>query len=116
MKSIENYVRHASYNNLKEVIKANSPNSYGGTKLFDGDRDYLMQIPEEFASAICFFKDEFADSPINFLEIGTASNLTNTIFWNNFSINENIIIDNLECPNVEKCLVGNLSFKDGTIF
>ena len=50
------------------------------------------------------------------MEIGTASNLTNTMFWNNLNIENNVIVDALLCPNVEKSLVGNLSFKDGTVF
>ena len=105
-----------SYREFYDIIKANAPVAYGGTKLFDGDRDYLMQVPEEFANTLVWFQDVFGDKPINFLEIGTASNLTNTMFWNNFNIENNIIVDALLCPNVEKSLVGNLSFKDGTVF
>ena len=97
--------------------RGNAPVAYGGTKLFDGDRDYLMQVPEEFANTLCFLLYQFErQRDINFLEIGTASNLTNTMFWNNFSIGNNVIIDALKCPNIEKSLVGNLSFKDGTVF
>ena len=44
------------------------------------------------------------------------SNLTNTMFWNNLNIIDNVIIDNLECPNVDRSLFGNLQFKDGTVF
>ena len=95
-----------SYREFYEIIRANAPVAYGGTKLFDGDRDYLMQVPEEFANTLVWFQDVFGDKPINFLEIGTASNLTNTMFWNNFNIENNIIVDALLCPNVEKSLVG----------
>tara|TARA_Y100000592_G_scaffold8090_1_gene11383 strand:- start:7452 stop:8078 length:627 start_codon:yes stop_codon:yes gene_type:complete len=105
-----------SYREFYEIIKANAPVAYGGTKLFDGNRDYLMQIPEEFANTLVYFQDKFEERPINFLEIGTASNLTNTMFWNNLNIANNVIVDALLCPNVEKSLVGNLSFKDGTVF
>ena len=100
-----------------DIIRANAPVAYGGTKLFDGDRDYLMQIPEEFSATLEFFQEIYPKpNPISFLEIGTASNLTNTMFWNNFNIVDNVIVDNLECPNVDRCLIGNLSFKDGTVF
>ncbi len=105
-----------SYREFYEIIKANAPVAYGGTKLFDGDRDYLMQVPEEFANTLVYFQDMFEENPINFLEIGTASNLTNTMFWNNLNIENNVIVDALLCPNVEKSLIGNLSFKDGTVF
>jgi len=117
MKKISNYsFNNSEFGRFENIIRANAPVSYGGNKLFDGDRDYLMQIPEEFSATLCFFKEVFSDKPINFLEIGTASNLTNTMFWNNFNIKNNIIVDNLECPNVDRCLIGNLSFKDGTVF
>ena len=56
------------------------------------------------------------ENKINLLEIGTASNLANTIFWNNFCIENNIIIDALVCCNIEKSLVGNLKYKPGTVF
>jgi hypothetical protein len=108
---------HAKYKEFYDTIRANAPVAYGGTKLFDGDRDYLMQVPEEFANTLCFLLYQFErQRDINFLEIGTASNLTNTMFWNKFSIGNNVIIDALKCPNIEKSLVGNLSFKDGTVF
>jgi len=110
------YSSDKGYTRYYEIIKANSPVSYGGTKLFDGDRDYLMQIPEEFASTLCFFHEVFDENRINLLEIGTASNLTNTMFWNNFRVANNVIIDALMCPNIEKSLVGNLQFKPGTVF
>ena len=101
---------------FREIIKANAPVAYGGTKLFDGDRDYLMQIPEEFSATLEYFQEMFGEKAISFLEIGTASNLTNTMFWNNFNIKDNVIVDNLECPNVDRSLFGNLQFKDGTVF
>lgn len=101
---------------FREIIKANAPVAYGGTKLFDGDRDYLMQIPEEFSATLEYFQEMFGERSISFLEIGTASNLTNTMFWNNLNIRDNVIVDNLECPNVDRSLFGNLQFKDGTVF
>jgi hypothetical protein len=108
---------HPKYKEFYDTIRANAPVAYGGTKLFDGDRDYLMQVPEEFASTLCWFLNQFGKvRPINLLEIGTASNLTNTMFWNNFNIQNNVIVDALLCPNVDRCLVGNLQFKEGTTF
>lgn len=113
---MNSYINHPNYQRYFDIIKSNSPVAYGGTKLFDGDRDYLMQIPEEFSSTLCFFHDEFGFDSINLLEIGTASNLTNTMFWNNFKVQNNVIVDALLCPNVEKSLFGNLQFKPGTVF
>ena len=75
-----------------------------------------MQIPEEFSEFLCYLKDFFVNKSLNFLEIGTATNLTNTMLWDNLQIKNNVILDNLECPNVEKSLFGNLKFKSGTIF
>jgi predicted O-methyltransferase YrrM len=52
---------------------------------------------------------------VQYLEIGTASNLTNSMIWNSLNIKENVILDNLECPYTAESLVGNLSFKQNTI-
>ena len=103
------------YEYYYDVIKANSPVSYGGLKLYNGRRDYLMQSPEEFASTLVFLENYFEDKKINYLEIGTASNLTNSMIWNSLNIKENIILDNLECPGTSESLVGNLSFKPNTV-
>ena len=44
---------HKNYQYFYEIIKANAPVADGGTKLFDGDRDYLMQIPELNLKTLC---------------------------------------------------------------
>ena len=98
-----------------DIIKANSPVSYGGLKLYNGKRDYLMQSPNEFAATIVYLEKYFGDKNVNYLEIGTASNLTNSMIWNNLNISENIILDNLECPGIAESLASNLSFKQNSI-
>ena len=114
MKQIQDYINRTDYKTQFEIIKANSALSYGGLRLFNGRRDYMMQSPAEFAATLIFLQDYFGTSSINFLEIGTASNLTNTMIWNNLNIQENVIIDNLECPGIAESLVGNLTFKPNT--
>ncbi len=115
MKTIQDYEESENFKRHLDVIKANSPVSYGGLKLYDGKRNYLMQSPKEFAATLCFLEDYFKDEAVKYLEIGTASNLTNSMIWNNLKIQENIIIDNLECPNIAESLVGNLSFKQNSV-
>ena len=71
---------HAKYKEFYDTIRANAPVAYGGTKLFDGDRDYLMQVPEEFANTLCFLLYQFErQRDINFLEISKLK------FSNSFS-------------------------------
>jgi|TARA_Y100000310_G_C20556594_1_gene750873 hypothetical protein len=113
--TIDNYTDNDIYKRFFEVVKANAPESYGGVKLYDGERNYLMQIPEEFSSLLTFFVEQFGKKEIKFLEIGTASNLTNSMFWNHLNIVENIMVDNLECPGVAKSLWGNLSYKQNSV-
>lgn len=115
MIKIKDYQTLSKYQYYYDIIKVNSPVSYGGLKLYNGKRDYLMQSPSEFAATLCLLEEYFEDQEINYLEIGTASNLTNSMIWNNLKIKENIIIDNLECPGIAKTLAGNLSFKQNTV-
>ena len=115
MMVIEDYQRNERFRHHLDVIRANAPVSYGGLKLYEGKRNYLMQSPKEFAATLCFLEDHFKNKEVKYLEIGTASNLTNSMIWNNLNIKENIIIDNLECPNIAESLVGNLSFKQNTV-
>ena len=74
-----------------------------------------MQSPKEFAATLCFLEGYFKNKEVKYLEIGTASNLTNSMIWNSLNIKENVIIDNLECPNIAESLVGNLAFKQNTV-
>ena len=115
MMVIEDYQRNERFRHHLDVIRANAPVSYGGLKLYEGKRNYLMQSPKEFAATLCFLEDHFKNKEVKYLEIGTASNLTNSMIWNNLNIKENIIIDNLECPNIAESLVGNLSFKQNSV-
>jgi len=115
MMVIEDYQRNERFRHHLDVIRANAPVSYGGLKLYEGKRNYLMQSPKEFAATLCFLEDHFKNKEVKYLEIGTASNLTNSMIWNSLNIKENIIIDNLECPNIAEPLVGNLSFKQNTV-
>ncbi|MAH43381.1 hypothetical protein CL614_06745 [archaeon] len=116
IKRIEDFSHTDEFKSLERVIETNAPEDYGGLRMFNGERDYLMQIPREFAATICFLRSEFKDRKLCYLEIGTASNLANTMLWNNLNIDKNIILDNLCCTNSEKSLVRNLAFKNGTIF
>ena len=116
MITIDKYKGNPEYHKQYEVIKANSAISYGGLRLYNGKRDYLMQSPPEFASTLVFLKEYFQDKTIKYFEIGTASGLTNSMIWNNLNIEENVILDNLECPGIAESLIGNLSFKPNTTF
>ena len=115
MKTIKDYKLIEKFHRHYDVIRANAPVSYGGLKLYEGKRNYLMQSPNEFASTLCYLEDHFKDNNVQYLEIGTASNLTNSMIWNSLNIKENIILDNLECPYTAESLVGNLSFKQNTV-
>lgn len=115
MIKIKDYSSSTSFKYYYDIIKANSPVSYGGLKLYNGKRDYLMQSPNEFAATLCLLEEYFEGEEVNYLEIGTASNLTNSMLWNNLNIKENIIIDNLECPGIAESLTSNLSFKQNTV-
>ena len=115
MIEIKNYTSTSRFKHHFDVIRANAPVSYGGLKLYSGKRNYLMQSPNEFAATLCYLEDYFKDKGIQYLEIGTASNLTNSMIWNSLNIKENIILDNLECPGTSESLVGNLSFKQNTV-
>ena len=115
MIKINNYIDNKRFEHHYEVIRANSPVSYGGLKLYNGKRDYLMQSPKEFAATLTYLEEHFNNKKVKYLEIGTASNLTNSMLWNSLNIKENIIIDNLECPYTAEPLVGNLSFKQNTV-
>tara|TARA_R110002167_G_scaffold91897_3_gene247056 strand:- start:1907 stop:2584 length:678 start_codon:yes stop_codon:yes gene_type:complete len=115
MKTIKDYKLIEKFHRHYDVIRANAPVSYGGLKLYEGKRNYLMQSPNEFASTLCYLEDHFKDNNVQYLEIGTASNLTNSMIWNSLNIKENIILDNLECPGTSESLVGNLSFKQNTV-
>ena len=53
MINIKNYTSTVKFKRHYDVIKANSPVSYGGLKLYNGKRDYLMQSPNEFAATLC---------------------------------------------------------------
>ena len=115
MMVIEDYKRNERFQHHLDVIRANAPVSYGGLKLYEGKRNYLMQSPKEFAATLCFLEGYFKNKEVKYLEIGTASNLTNSMIWNSLNIKENVIIDNLECPNIAESLVGNLAFKQNTV-
>jgi|TARA_B110000211_G_scaffold216730_1_gene259981 hypothetical protein len=115
MIEIKNYTSTSRFKHHFDVIRANAPVSYGGLKLYSGKRNYLMQSPNEFAATLCYLEDYFKDKGIQYLEIGTASNLTNSMIWNSLNVKENIILDNLECPGTAESLVGNLSFKQNTV-
>ena len=115
MIEIKNYQKSERFQHHFDVIRANAPVSYGGLKLYEGKRNYLMQSPKEFAATLCYLEEYFKDKDIKYLEIGTASNLTNSMIWNSLNIKENIILDNLECPYTAESLVGNLSFKQNTV-
>ena len=115
MIGIKKYIPSARFKHHYNVIRANSPVSYGGLKLYGDKRDYLMQSPNEFAATLCYLEEHFKNKEVNYLEIGTASNLTNSMIWNSLNIKENIILDNLECPGTSESLVGNLSFKQNTV-
>jgi len=115
MIKIKDYRLLERFHYYYDIIKANSPVSYGGLRLFNGKRDYLMQSPNEFAATLCLLGEYFGSKKINYLEIGTASNLTNSMIWNNLNIAENIILDNLECPGIAESLTSNLSFKQNTV-
>ena len=115
MIEIKNYTSTSRFKHHFDVIRANAPVSYGGLKLYSGKRNYLMQSPNEFAATLCYLEDYFKDKGIQYLEIGTASNLTNSMIWNSLNIKENVILDNLECPYTAESLVGNLSFKQNTV-
>ena len=115
MIEIKDYQENKRFQHHFDVIRANAPVSYGGLKLYDGKRNYMMQSPNEFAATLCYLEDYFKDKDIQYLEIGTASNLTNSMIWNSLNIKENIILDNLECPYTAESLVGNLSFKQNTV-
>jgi hypothetical protein len=116
MKTILDFKTNPKYQYYFDIIQANSPVSYGGIKLYNGKRDYLMQSPNEFTSTLLFLEDYFQSSFVNYLEIGTASNLTNSMIWNSLNIQENIIVDNLECTGTSESLIGNLTFKPNTTF
>ena len=115
MYTIDNFKTKNRFKQHYEVIKANAPVSYGGLKLYEGKRNYLMQSPNEFAATLCYLEDHFINKNVQYLEIGTASNLTNSMIWNSLNVVENVIIDNLECPYTAESLVGNLSFKQNTV-
>jgi len=115
MIEIKDYKDNKRFQHHYDVIRANAPVSYGGLKLYEGKRNYLMQSPSEFAATLCYLEDYFKDKGVQYLEIGTASNLTNSMIWNSLNIKENVILDNLECPYTAESLVGNLSFKQNTI-
>ena len=112
---IEDFIHDERYKKFLDIVKVNSPEGYGGLKLYSGRRDYLMQVPEEFAALLTFLVDRIGNQPIKFLEVGTGSNLTNSMFWNHLNLVENVIVDNLECPGVAETLWGNLSYKPGTM-
>ena len=115
MIEIKDYRENTRFQHHFDVIRANAPVSYGGLKLYEGKRNYLMQSPREFAVTLCYLEDHFKDKGVQYLEIGTASNLTNSMIWNSLNVKENIILDNLECPGTAESLVGNLSFKQNTV-
>jgi|TARA_R110001583_G_scaffold109528_2_gene258267 predicted O-methyltransferase YrrM len=115
MIEIKDYQENKRFQHHFDVIRANAPVSYGGLKLYEGKRNYLMQSPKEFAATLCYLEEYFVNKKVNYLEIGTASNLTNSMIWNSLNIKENIILDNLECPYTAESLVGNLSFKQNTV-
>ena len=115
MIEIKKYKDNKRFQHHYDVIRANAPVSYGGLKLYEGKRNYLMQSPREFAATLCYLEDHFKDKGVQYLEIGTASNLTNSMIWNSLNIKENVILDNLECPYTAESLVGNLSFKQNTV-
>ena len=115
MIEIKDYQKNKRFQHHFDVIRANAPISYGGLKLYEGKRNYLMQSPKEFAATLCYLEEYFVNKKVNYLEIGTASNLTNSMIWNSLNIKENIILDNLECPYTAESLVGNLSFKQNTV-
>lgn len=115
MITIDTISKNEKYKTYYDIIKANSPISYGGTKLYTGKRDYLMQSPSEFAATLTFLEAHFEGNPIKYLEIGTASGLTNSMIWNILNVEENIMLDNLECPGIFETMAGNLSFKQNSV-
>ena len=42
MHIIKNYLSNKRFQHLYDVIRANAPVSYGGLKLYEGKRNYLM--------------------------------------------------------------------------
>ena len=51
MYTIDNFKTKNRFKQHYEVIKANAPVSYGGLKLYEGKRNYLMQSPNESKSS-----------------------------------------------------------------
>lgn len=116
MLSIKNFIRKKKYQKLLSIIKANSTTSYGGNMLYNGKRYYLQQVPEELAATLTFFIETFKEKIINYCEIGTAANLVNSLFYNELKIKQNVIIDNLMLNGISECLLGNLSYKQNSVF
>ena len=116
MHTIADFENDPFYQTLLKITRANTSDAYGGLQLHNGKRNYLQQIPEEISATLAFFKESYKETPISFLEIGTAANLVNSLFWNYLTLKENVIIDNLMLGGVAESLVGNLSYKMGTVF
>ena len=65
MIEIKDYQENKRFQHHFDVIRANAPVSYGGLKLYEGKRNYLMQSPKEFAATLCYLEEYFVNKKVN---------------------------------------------------
>ena len=98
---------------LIEFFKNNTTIEAGGNLLFDGEYNYPLQIPEEFADLIFELKKSNKKNKLKiFLEIGFGHGYTNTILNKFFNFDLNCAIDTFG-PHINgNTLLPNLRFKN----
>jgi predicted O-methyltransferase YrrM len=102
---------------LVEMLRQNTNVEMGGARLFDGNYNHAVQIPEELADFIIELKrHEKSKGPIKrMLEVGFAAGITNTILNKFFNFAEIVAIDTFNGPAYGPVLWSNLRFKNLTL-
>ena len=98
---------------LTEFLKNNTTIESGGNKLFNGQYNHLLQIPEELADLIFQLKRLNKKNKLNnYLEIGFSHGFTNTILNKFFKFKKNVAIDKFG-PHINgTALLSNIRFKN----
>ncbi len=121
---IENIYKEFSFSkkykkDLINFLKNQTTIESGGTKIFDGTFNHLLQLPDELAELIITLKQYERKNKIklkSFLEIGFSHGITNTILNKFFNFNKNVAIDKLGAHLNGTTLLANLRFKNLILF
>ncbi len=103
---------------LIEFFKHQTTAEYGGYRLFDGNRNHLMHIPEELTDLLILLQDFQKKNKKKlgkFLEIGFSTGKVNTILNKFFQFEQIVAVDNFSAEISSKDLLANLVRKNLTL-